>query len=137
MTPIHSAFIYNISILHLIVHHLFVCLCHNIFHKTHPFFPFAPQTPPQSLTLAIRRKQSLVNQSTNPFVAVVRKLEQLSDVAGDITEEQIYELTEPLVNAGSSDDLMGLAKTTSRSLYCDLEPVDRAEKINILVSVNQ
>lgn len=67
-------------------------------------------------------------------MAVVQKLEQLSDVAEDIAEEQIRALTEPLIGWGTSDELMGLAKTASRSLYGELEPQDRVDKINILVS---
>lgn len=67
-------------------------------------------------------------------MAVVQKLEQLSDVVEDITEEQINTLTEPLIGWGTPDELMGLAKTASRSLYGELEPHDRVDKINILVS---
>lgn len=70
-------------------------------------------------------------------MAVVQKLEQLSDVAADIAEEQIRSLTEPLINCGSSDELMGLAKTASKSLYGELEPTDRVDKINILVSLKK
>lgn len=67
-------------------------------------------------------------------MAVIQKLEQLSDIPEDIAEEQICTLTEPLINCGSSDELMGLAKTSSRSLYGELKPTDRVDKINILVS---
>lgn len=70
-------------------------------------------------------------------MAVVQKLEQLPDVVEDISEEQIRALTEPLTNWGSSDDLMGLAKTASRSLYGDVEPSERMLKINVLVSVDR
>lgn len=42
-------------------------------------------------------------------------------------------LTQPLIGWGTADELMGLAKTSSRSLYADLEPSDRVDKINILV----
>lgn len=68
-------------------------------------------------------------------MAVVQKLEQLPDNAENFTEEQICALTEPLINCGSSEELMGLAKTASRSLYGELEPTDRVQKINLLVSV--
>lgn len=68
-------------------------------------------------------------------MAVVQKLEQLSDFSEDITKEQICTLVEPLINFGSSDELMGLAKTSSRSLYGELDQSDRMEQINILVSI--
>lgn len=79
------------------------------------------------------RKQSLVNQSTNPFGVVAQKLELLPDDIADITREQISGVTEPLIGWGSPDELMGLAKSSSRTLYADLEPNDRLVKINILV----
>lgn len=81
------------------------------------------------------RKQSLVNQSTNPFVVVIQKLEQLPNNINDITREQIVSLTEPLVGWGGPDEMMALAKTTSRSLFIDIEPNERVQMINNLVSV--
>lgn len=80
------------------------------------------------------RKQSLVHQSTNPFSVIAQKLEQLPDNIADINEEQIVILTEQLIGWGTPDELMGLAKTTSRSLYAELNPKERVQKINILVS---
>lgn len=79
------------------------------------------------------RKQSLVNQSTNPFGVVAQKLELLPDDINDITREHINGVTEPLISFGSPDELMGLAKSSSRTLYADLEPTDRLAKINNLV----
>lgn len=79
------------------------------------------------------RKQSLVNQSTNPFGVVSQKLELLPDDITDITREHINGVTEPLISFGGPDELMGLAKSSSRTLYADLEPTDRLAKINILV----
>lgn len=82
------------------------------------------------------RKQSLVNQSTNPFVAVAQKLEQLPDEIMDISKQQISELTDPLIEwGGAQDELMTLAKASSRNLYMELEPKDRVDKINTLVSI--
>lgn len=80
------------------------------------------------------RKQSLVNQSANPFLMVTQKLEQMPDEITEITDEQIVALTEELIGWGTPEELMGLAKTTSRTLYADLEPDDRVDKINILVN---
>lgn len=79
------------------------------------------------------RKQSLVNQSANPFVAVIQKLDQLPTNINDITREQIVSLTEPLVGYCSPDEMMSLAKTTSRTLFIDLEPNERVQVINNLV----
>lgn len=60
-------------------------------------------------------------------------LEQLSDSVEDLEEEHIVALTQPLIGWGTAEELMGLAKTSSRSLYGDLEPNDCVDKINILV----
>lgn len=79
------------------------------------------------------RKQSLVNQSTNPFVVVIQKLDQLPTNINDITREQIVSLTEPLVGWCSPDEMMSLAKTTSRTLFIDIEPNERVQVINNLV----
>lgn len=66
----------------------------------------------------------------------MQTLEQLSDSVDDLAEEHIVALTQPLVGWGTADELMSLAKTSSRSLYGELEPNDRVDKINILVSVS-
>lgn len=81
------------------------------------------------------RKQSLVNQSTNPFVVVIQKLDQLPNNINDITREQIVSLTESLIGWGSPDEMMALAKTASRTLFIDIEPNERVQTINNLVSV--
>lgn len=80
------------------------------------------------------RKQSLVNQSTNPFVIVIQKLDQLPNNINDITREQIVSLTESLIGWGSPDEMMALAKTTSRTLFVDVEPNERVQIINKLVN---
>lgn len=80
------------------------------------------------------RKQSLVNASTNPFVIVIQKLDQLPNNINDITREQIVSLTEPLIGWGSPDEMMAMAKTTSRTLFVDVEPNERVEMINKLVN---
>lgn len=80
------------------------------------------------------RKQSLVNQSTNPFVVVSQKLDQLPNNINDITREQIVSLTEPLIGWGTPDEMMALAKTSSRSLFSDYDASERVQMINDLVS---
>ncbi|XP_055295198.1 PDZ domain-containing protein 8 [Sitodiplosis mosellana] len=81
------------------------------------------------------RKQSLVNQSTNPFVVVIQKLDQLPNHINDITREQIVSLTEPLIGGwGGPDEMMALAKTASRTLFVELEPNERVQVINNLLS---
>lgn len=81
------------------------------------------------------RKQSLVNQSTNPFVVVIQKLDQLPNNINDITREQIVSLTEPLIGGWAGpDEMMALAKTASRTLFVELEPNERVHVINNLVS---
>lgn len=79
------------------------------------------------------RKQSLVNQSINPFVAVTQKLDQLPNNINDITREQIASLTDNLIGRGA-DEMMALAKTTSRTLFSDFESDDRVQRINNLVN---
>lgn len=95
--------------------------------------------PKQTNKTKIIRKQSLVNQSTNhPFVVVTQKLDQLPDHIDDITREQIVLLTEPLIGWGTPDEMMALAKTASRSLFCEFEPNERVQLINKLVmNINQ
>ncbi|XP_062554858.1 PDZ domain-containing protein 8 [Armigeres subalbatus] len=80
------------------------------------------------------RKQSLANVNANPFAIVAQKLENLPENIGEFQMDQIVDLTEPLIEYGSSDTLMALAKSTSKSIYADLEPDQRTEKINKLLS---
>lgn len=79
------------------------------------------------------RKQSLVNQNTNPFVVVIQKLDQLPNNINDITREQIVLLTESLIGWSTPDEMMALAKTTSRTLFVELEANERVQVINNLV----
>lgn len=80
-----------------------------------------------------RRKQSLCNPSSNPFVDVIQKLEQLPNNIDEITREQIVAIAEPLICGSSQEEMMELAKETSRSLFADYEPDTRMEMINNLV----
>ncbi|XP_065083846.1 PDZ domain-containing protein 8 isoform X2 [Ochlerotatus camptorhynchus] len=80
------------------------------------------------------RKQSLANVNANPFVIVAQKLESLPEDLKELQMDQIVELTAPLIEYGSSDSLMALAKSTSKSIYADHEPDVRTENINKLLS---
>lgn len=80
------------------------------------------------------RKQSLVLQNINPFEFVVHKLEQIPVDKKLLSCDEVKNLTDPLMSYGSLDDLMELAKSSSENLYCELEAVQRIEKINMLVS---
>ena len=81
------------------------------------------------------RKQSLANVNANPFAGAIQKLETLPNNILDLNTELIVGLTELLIEHGSSDSLMAMAKSTSRLLYADLESEQRVDKINSLVSV--
>ncbi|XP_053691071.1 PDZ domain-containing protein 8 [Sabethes cyaneus] len=80
------------------------------------------------------RKQSLASVSPNPFTVVTQRLESLSEDVKELQMEQIVDLTAPIIEYGSSDTLMSLAKSSSRSIYAEYEPDVRTEKINKLLS---
>lgn len=80
------------------------------------------------------RKQSLCNPSSNPFVDVIQKLDQLPNHIDEITREQIVAIAEPLIGICSHEEMMEMAKDTSRSLFADIEPNERIELIDNLVS---
>lgn len=50
-----------------------------------------------------------------------------------MSREQISEITEPIIGWGLPDEIMSLAKSSSRQLYAEFEPTERVEKINNLV----
>ncbi|XP_058448216.1 PDZ domain-containing protein 8 [Malaya genurostris] len=80
------------------------------------------------------RKQSLANVSPNPFVVVTQRLESLPEDLKQLQMDQIVELTAPLIEYGSSDTLMALAKSSSKTIYAEYEADVRTEKINKLLS---
>lgn len=65
---------------------------------------------------------------------VIQKLDQLPTNIDEITREQIVAIAEPLICGSTQDEMMELAKDTSRSLFADIEPTERIELINNLVS---
>ncbi|XP_055539904.1 PDZ domain-containing protein 8 isoform X2 [Wyeomyia smithii] len=88
-----------------------------------------PPTPQQT-----PRKQSLAGINPNPFTVVVQRLEGLPEDLTDLQMEQIVELVAPLIEYGSSDTLMSLAKSSSKAIYAEYESDVRTEKINKLLS---
>ncbi|XP_055638028.1 PDZ domain-containing protein 8 [Toxorhynchites rutilus septentrionalis] len=80
------------------------------------------------------RKQSLANVAVNPFVVVTQRLECLPEDVKELQMEQIVDLTAPLIEYGSSDTLMALAKSSSKTIYSECDPDVRTEKINKLLS---
>lgn len=81
------------------------------------------------------RKQSLATLATNPFVIIVSILELLPDRIAELTRDQINGLVDPIIGYGTPDELMTLAKTSSQKLFLELEPNERVDKINLLVSI--
>lgn len=79
------------------------------------------------------RKPSLVAQHTNPFILVVRKLEQIPSEKKEMSCDEIKSLVEPLESWGTLDDLMELAKSSSEFLYAESDTEERLHKINLLV----
>lgn len=87
--------------------------------------PPSPQQTP--------RKQSLASPSNSPFMIVAARLDAVPD-ASQIDGEDIIQITEPLIGWGSPDDMMSHAKTASNYLYVDVEPNERLERINGLLT---
>lgn len=70
---------------------------------------------------------------TNPFALVAARLASVQD-STQIDDDDIVQITEPLIGFGSPDDLMSHAKTASNYLYVDMEPNERLNKITDLLS---
>lgn len=64
---------------------------------------------------------------------VAARLAAVQD-ATQIDEEDIQQITEPLLGMGTPDDMMGHAKSASNYLYEDVEPNERIGRINGLLS---
>lgn len=87
--------------------------------------PPSPQLTP--------RKLSLASPAASPFTVVAARLAAVAD-ATQIDEEDIMQITEPLMGWGSPDDMMSHAKGASNFLYEDVEANERLERINGLLS---
>lgn len=97
----------------------------SLSNQTTKSLPPSPQQTP--------RKQSLANPASSPFMVVATRLDAVED-GTQIEEEDIVQITEPLMGWGSPDDMMSHAKGASSFLYVDVEPNERMEKINGLLS---
>lgn len=64
---------------------------------------------------------------------VAARLDAVQD-ATQIDEEDIVQITEPLMGWGCPDDMMSHAKEASNFLYVDVEPNERLDRINGLLS---
>ncbi|XP_037931626.1 PDZ domain-containing protein 8-like [Teleopsis dalmanni] len=89
--------------------------------------PPSPQRTPS-------RKASLICTNQNPFEQVTQRLEQISAELTELSAEQISCVTEPIILISKEEDLMTLAKTASKNLYCEIAGIDRVDKINLLLS---
>lgn len=65
---------------------------------------------------------------------MTQRLESISEVEDGMPESDITKITDPLIGFGSAEEMMSLAKSASHYLYSDIEPVERVEKINSLLS---
>jgi len=92
------------------------------------------------LILAISyRKSSIVEDAAtglhqNPFESVTQHLEALPLDCPELSFEQVIVITEPIIRHTRNEDLMNLAKSTSKNLYVGFPPDERVAKINELVS---
>lgn len=87
------------------------------------------------------RKSSIVEEATpalqqNPFESVTQHLEALPLDCPELSFEQVIVITEPIIRHTRNEDLMNLAKSTSKLLYAALPPDERVAKINELVSLH-
>ncbi|KAH8368794.1 hypothetical protein KR084_006023 [Drosophila pseudotakahashii] len=96
--------------------------------------PPSPQHTPS-------RKSSIVEEATpapglqpNPFESVTQHLEALPLDCPELSFEQVIVITEPIVRHTRNEDLMNLAKSTSKHLYVGLPPDERVAKINELLT---
>ncbi|XP_017126613.1 PDZ domain-containing protein 8 [Drosophila elegans] len=94
--------------------------------------PPSPQHTPS-------RKSSVVEEATpvlpqNPFECVAQHLEALPLDCTVLSCEQVIVITEPIIRHTRNEDLMNLAKSTSKNLYVGLPPEERVAKINELLT---
>lgn len=67
---------------------------------------------------------------------ILQKLDCLPENIYEVTDEQLNNLTEEFIGWESAENLMNMAKQTSRNLFYDLSPSDRVNRINALVTFN-
>lgn len=84
------------------------------------------------------RKSSIVeavapDPQQNPFERVTQQLETVPSDCTLLSVEQVILITEPIIRHTRSDDLMNLAKSSSKHLYASTPPDERVARINELV----
>ncbi|KAH8265184.1 hypothetical protein KR026_010819 [Drosophila bipectinata] len=88
--------------------------------------PPSPQHTPS-------RKSSMV-EDQNPFERVTQYLEALPSECTLLNFDQVMDITEPIIRHTQNEDLMNLAKTSSKQLYATSPSDERVAKINELLS---
>ncbi|XP_032308840.1 PDZ domain-containing protein 8 [Drosophila ananassae] len=88
--------------------------------------PPSPQHTPS-------RKSSMIEDS-NPFERVTQYLEALPSECTALNFDQVMDITEPIIRHTRNEDLMNLAKTSSKQLYATSPSDERVAKINELLS---
>ncbi|XP_022208854.2 LOW QUALITY PROTEIN: PDZ domain-containing protein 8 [Drosophila obscura] len=95
--------------------------------------PPSPQHTPS-------RKSSIVEEAPtamghqNPFERVTQQLEALPAECTVLSFEQVIIITEPIIRHTRNEDLMNLAKSSSKHLYASAPPDERVAKINGLLT---
>lgn len=82
------------------------------------------------------RKSSVISLGPSTFDLVTQRLEALPSDVTSFTAEQIVSITEQIMLLPKEEDVMSLAKISSKNLYADVSGADRVEKINKLVRRN-
>ncbi|XP_068158763.1 LOW QUALITY PROTEIN: PDZ domain-containing protein 8 [Drosophila tropicalis] len=90
--------------------------------------PPSPQHTPS-------RKSSIAEEAQqNPFDRVTQHLEALPVDCTVLSYDQVIIITEPIIRHSRNEDLMNLAKSSSKHLYASQPPDERVSKINELLS---
>ena len=76
----------------------------------------------------------MISLGPSTFDLVTQRLEALPSDEQSFTAEQIVSITEHIMLLPKEEDVMSLAKISSKNLYCDITGAERVEKINTLVS---
>ncbi|XP_030379612.1 PDZ domain-containing protein 8 [Scaptodrosophila lebanonensis] len=79
------------------------------------------------------RKSSIEDPMQNPFELVTQHLEALPLECTTLSFEQVLTIAEPILRNPRNEDLMNLAKSSSKHLYANVPPDRRVEKINELL----
>ncbi|KAM8718614.1 hypothetical protein ACLKA7_001342 [Drosophila subpalustris] len=94
--------------------------------------PPSPQhSPPRK---ALNSEDTSKQHYPNTFERVTQHLEALPLESTSLNFEQVVLITEPIVRHSSNDDLMNLAKSSSKHLYAEVPPNRRVIQINELIT---